>query len=116
MMPVGDGSFYLYLHNDVRRPTNTGVGDVVSVGLSFHADYRGGPQHDMPPYLAAALAGNATAAANWARLPPSRKKEVLRYFSRLKSIEAEERNLARLIEVLEGHERRFLARLWSNGS
>lgn len=33
MMPVGDGSFYLYLDNRIRKPTGTGVGDGVTVKL-----------------------------------------------------------------------------------
>src|SRR2546422_6671985 len=45
MMPVGDGSFYLYLHGDVRRASGTKVGDRVRVEVGFDARYRNGPQH-----------------------------------------------------------------------
>jgi len=49
MMPKGDGSFYLYLHGEVRKASGTKVGDKVKVELQFDADYRSGPQHAMPP-------------------------------------------------------------------
>ena len=45
-------------------------------------------------------------------LIPSRKKEILRYFSWLKSPEARERNVARAIHVLSGKKGRFMARSW----
>jgi hypothetical protein len=116
IMPVGDGSFYLYLDNRIRKPTGTAVGDDVTVTLGFDADYRAGPAHDMPDDLAAALLGNSAAASNWERLPPSRKKEVLRYLARLQSPSARRSNLDRLLHVLEGKEGRYLARQWKNGA
>lgn len=115
MMPLGDGSFYLYLHNDIRKPTGTAVGDTVEVTLSFDEAYKGGPLHEMPEYIAKALEDDAGARANWEALPPSRKKEVLRYFAGLKSDEAVQNNLKRLLRVLNGASERFLARDWRDG-
>ena len=37
MMPVGDGSFYLYLHHDVRKASGTRLGDRVRVEVGFDA-------------------------------------------------------------------------------
>lgn len=116
MMPAGDGSFFLYLDNQIRKPTQTAVGDQVTVTLRFDADYRAGPAHDMPDDLAAALQGNVAAASNWEKLPPSRKKEVLRYLDRLQSPSARRSNLDRLLNVLEGNEGRYLARQWKDGA
>lgn len=116
MMPVGDGSFYLYLDNRIRKPTGTGVGDGVTVTLGFDADYRGGPVGEIPSDLTAALEGNIAAASNWENLPPSRKKEVLRYIGRLQSPSARKSNLERLLYVLEGNEGRYLARSWKDGA
>src|SRR5258705_8760123 len=45
MMPVGNGSFYLYLHGDVRRASGKSVGDRVRAEVSFDASYRNGPLH-----------------------------------------------------------------------
>ena len=40
MMPIGDGSFYLYLHGEVRTASKTKVGDEVEVlaGLFHHVE------------------------------------------------------------------------------
>jgi hypothetical protein len=116
MMPVGNGNFYLYLNGEVRKASGTSVGDRVRVEVEFDADYRNGPQHPMPRWFKEALAGNPQAKKNWIALVPSRKKEILRYFSRLNSPDARARNLARAIHVLSGEAGRFMARAWKNGS
>jgi len=116
LMPVGDGSFYLYLHGDVRKASDTVVGDRVPVEIDFDPSYRNGPQHPMPAWFRQALAGNPQAMKNWKALIPSRKKEILRYLSRLSSSEARARNLAKALHVLSGETGRFMARAWKNGS
>ncbi len=116
MMPVGDGSFYLYLHGDVRRASGTKVGDRVRVEVGFDARYRNGPQHPVPSWFHAALQKNQQALKNWHALIPSRKKEILRYFARLKSPEAHARNLERALHVLSGRKVRFMGRAWDDGA
>jgi hypothetical protein len=114
LMPIGDGSFYLYLHGDVRRASGTKVGDTVTVDLEFDHEYKGGPAHPMPSWFNRALAKNQKAGEAWEKLTPSRKKEILRYFSRLKTPEAQARNLRRAIHVLTGGKARFMARSWND--
>jgi Domain of unknown function (DUF1905)/Bacteriocin-protection, YdeI or OmpD-Associated len=116
MMPVGNGSFYLYLHGDIRKASDTAVGDRVRVEIDFDASYRSGPQHPMPRWFERALAGNPQAMKSWTALIPSRKKEILRYFSRLNSQDARARNLAKALHVLSGKMGRFMARTWKNGT
>jgi hypothetical protein len=116
MMPVGDGSFYLYLHGDVRKASGTAVGDRVRAEIEFDPSYRNGPQHPMPSWFKQALAGNPHAMKNWKALTPSRKKEILRYFSRLSSPEARARNLTRALHMLSGEPGRFMGRAWKSGS
>jgi hypothetical protein len=116
MMPIGDGSFYLYLHGDVRKASRTNVGDRVEVDVSFDTAYKPGPMHPMPDWFRLALAQNPAAKANWDALIPSRQKEVLRYFSWLKSDEAQRRNLDKAMHVLSGKPGRFLGRPWLDGS
>jgi len=116
MMPVGDGSFYLYLHGDVRKASGTKVGDRVEIEVGFDSSYRNGPQHRVPSWFKAALRKNSRAAKNWDALIPSRRKEILRYFARLKSTEARERNLERALHVLSGRKGRFMARAWNEGA
>lgn len=115
MMPRGDGSFYLYLHGYVREASKTGVGDKVDVDVVFDEDYRSGPIHEMPVWFREALNGNSKARGAWEELIPSRKKEILRYFSWLKSDDAKKRNLEKVMHVLSGKEGRFMARTWKNG-
>ncbi len=115
MMPRGDGSFYLYLHGDVRKASKTKVGDKAIVDVVFDEDYRSGPIHPMPDWFQEALDKNPKAKQTWGQLIPSRQKEILRYFSRLKSPEAKARNLEKALYVLNGNEGRFMARTWVNG-
>lgn len=115
MMPVGNGSFYLYLHGEIRKASGTKVGDSVTVEVEFDEDYKGGPAHPMPVWFRRALAGNRNATRTWEALSPSRKKELLRYFSRLKSAEARERTLERAMHVLSGGKARFMGRAWNEG-
>jgi hypothetical protein len=115
MMPSGDGSFYLYLHGDIRKASGTAVGDRIRVEIEFDPSYKNGPQHPMPLDFQRALRGNPRATTHWKALTPSRKKEILRYFSRLNSPEARARNLARALHVLSGEPARFMGRAWKNG-
>jgi len=115
LMPAGDGSFYLYLHESVRNASRSKVGDRVTVDLSFDGTYRSGPTHRLPEWFRVALQENAAAKSAWDALIPSRKKEILRYFALLKSTEAKTRNLKRVMEALSGTEARFMARAWKDG-
>jgi Bacteriocin-protection, YdeI or OmpD-Associated/Domain of unknown function (DUF1905) len=116
MMPVGNGAFYLYLHAAVRMASQTSVGDRVQIEVEFDSSYRNGPQHSMPVWFRRELMANAKAKENWLGLTPSRRKEILRNFARLKSAEARARNLAGAMHVLSGAAGRFMARAWADGS
>lgn len=113
MMPAGDGSFRLYLDAVVRKASGTGVGDMVEVAIAFDDHYRSGPQHEMLPALSSGLDENPVAKGRWESLPPSLRKEVLRYLANLKSDEARQRNVERAIRILNGAKERFLARDWN---
>ena len=113
MMPVGNGDFYLYLHGDVRKASGTKVGDSVKVHVRFDTQYRNGPMHPLPLLFKSALQKNNKAKQAWSKLIPSRKKEILRYFSFLKSTEALNRNVAKAIGVLAGVKERFMGRSWN---
>jgi hypothetical protein len=115
MMPAGDGSFYLYLHDKIRNASDTKVGDRVQVEVRFDATYKNGPMHPMPAWFKTALQKNRIAMKNWEALIPSRKKEVLRYFSYLKSPQARTRNLEKALYVLSGKKGRFVGRAWDRG-
>ena len=112
MMPIGNGSFYLYLHGDVRRASQTAVGDSVRVEIEFDAAYRGGPMQRMPSWFRVPLSNSTRAMNAWKALIPSRKKEILRYLWNLKSVEARARNVARALRVLSSNKSRFMGRSW----
>lgn len=115
MMPMGNGDFYLYLHGNIRKTSRTKVGDKIMVDVTFDESYHNGPLHAMPEWFSKALAEHAKAYKNWEALSPSRKKEILRYFSGLKSTQAQIRNVKRAIAVLSGENERFMGRSWNNG-
>ena len=115
MMPVGEGAFNLYLHGQMRKASQTSVGDSVKVELWFDNAYVNGPQHLVPAWFQAALDLDSRARGNWERLPPSRQKELLRYLDRLKSTEAIDRNLAGAMHVLRGNPGHYLGRDWADG-
>jgi hypothetical protein len=112
LMPVGDGTFRLYLNGDIREATGVGVGDMATFEVQFDRAYRNGPLHPIPPWFKDKLERNRLAKRGWERLTPSRQKEILRYFARLKSPEAKERNLRRALSALSGDSVRFMGRLW----
>jgi len=115
MMPKGDGSFYLYLHGNVRKASDTKVGDTVEVEIKFDATYRNGPMHPMPREFRMALNGNPIARQSWNKLIPSRKKEILKYFDALKSPDSRDRNYAKMMHILSGNDGRFMGRDWKDG-
>ncbi len=115
MMPIGDGNFYLYLHGDVRKASRTKVGDMVKVEISFDEKYKNGPMHPIPSWFRIPLSKNKIAKKAWEALIPSRKKEILRYLSWLKSKEARDRNVEKALYVLSGNKARYMARTWENG-
>jgi Domain of unknown function (DUF1905)/Bacteriocin-protection, YdeI or OmpD-Associated len=112
MMPAGDGDFYLYLNGIVRAASDTKVGDFVVVDVEYDATYTAGPVHPMPVRFAEGLRRSPRAQRNWKRLPPSLRKEMLRYFAHLRSVEARQRNVDRALRVLAGGRERFLGRSW----
>ncbi len=88
------------------------VGRKTSIEVEFNPHP---PVYKMVPFLREALDKNPAAKTNWEKLTPSRQKEVLRYFSWLKSDEAKKRNLEKIMGVLSGNSDRFMARSWKEG-
>ena len=116
LMPDGNGNFYLYLHGGMRKASGTKVGDRVRVEVEFDDSYRNGPQHPMPEWFGKHWMEMPRAKRNWTALIPSRKKEILRYLSKLVSVDARTRNQAQALHVLSGRSGRFMGRAWKNGS
>jgi hypothetical protein len=115
MMPTGRGDFRLYLHGEMRKVSGTTVKDVVSLEISFDEEYRNGPLHEIPEWFQKALDKDDVVGSAWMNLTPSRQKEVLRYFARLQSDEAKERNLGQILRALRGEEVHYMGRDWTGG-
>jgi hypothetical protein len=73
------------------------------------------PVYEMTPFLQGALSAHPRVLKAWGNLTQGRQKEILRYFLFLKSNEARERNLEKLLKMLGGEEGRFMARDWKDG-
>lgn len=88
------GAWKLYLNTYMRQDAKVDVGDNVKIELEFDPNPRIVP---VPDTLARALNKNKTAKAAWDKLPPSHRKEILSYLNSLKSKEALERNVQKVI-------------------
>jgi len=93
------GKWRLYLNTPMRKATGTDVGDRVEVTIEFDPIER---VTAMPPKLQAALSKSKKALRIFESLPPSRRKEIMRYIGFLKSEESIDKNVKRAIEFLCG--------------
>lgn len=92
------------------------ISEIVGRTVTLEIEFNPNPiVYKMVSFLKNALDKNLTAKTNWEKLIPSRQKEILRYFSWLKSKEAKRRNLEKVINVLSGNEDRFMAHTWKDG-
>jgi hypothetical protein len=91
------GAWRLYLNGDMRRRSGVDSGDIVEIELSFDPEP---PQTPMPTRLAAALRSDAKARRAFEALTPSRRKEIIAYLDHLKTDEALERNVKKVLTQL----------------
>jgi hypothetical protein len=100
------GHWRLYLNGPMREKGGIDVGDTAHVEIDFDPVER---KEVMHPKLKSALDQNKKALAKFETLPPSRKKEIIRYINFLKSEESIDKNVQRAIGFLLGKER-FIGR------
>ena len=95
-MPAGDGTFYLYLHEQVRTASGTGVGDRVEVELRFDDAYRNDGRMDNSSLARNLLSGTEELGDSGRRVGVARSGsgEDVRLGSSL--IEVERRGLVHL--------------------
>jgi hypothetical protein len=93
------GLWRLYLNTQMRKDAGVGVGDRATVVIEFDPSPRVTPMH---PKLAQALSKNPAAKAAFSRHPPSHQREILRYLHSLKSTDAIERNVEKVVAQLAG--------------
>ncbi len=100
LVPLGSGNYRLYLNGVMLKATGWEVGDKVSIRLRHDPKPRLEP---VPQALVEAFRSHPVAHANFDSLPPSRRKEISRYINNLKSPEAIERNVSKVVAALEGN-------------
>jgi len=93
------GAPRLYLNRPMLDAAQLAVGDLARVRLEFDPVPRRTP---VPPKFARALRGTPGAEAAFAALRPSHRKDILRYLGALKTAEAFERNVAKVLGHLVG--------------
>ena len=96
------GKWRLYLNTPMRKTAGIDVGDMANVKIEFDPKPRIIPMH---PCLEKNLKKNKKAKAIFEKLPPYRRKEIIRYISFLKTEESVIRNVAKVIRHLQGTER-----------
>lgn len=93
------GAWRLYVNGPMLKASGTNVGDEVRVDVEFDPSP---PEVGMPEALSTALLKNESARKVFDALSPYRQKEIMRYVGSLKSNEAIERNVEKVIRQLKG--------------
>ena len=91
------GEFLLGLNREVREQARVEAGDTVHVELELDTAPR---EVEVPQALAAALALDAEADANFARLAYTHRKEYARWIEEAKRDETRQRRVAEALELL----------------
>jgi hypothetical protein len=97
LMPMGDGTYCLGVLKSIQEVAGLGAGDEIDVELELDTAPR---TVEVPPDLAAALARDGKAAAAWAKLSFTNRKEIARSLAEAKKPETRERRLAAAVERL----------------
>jgi hypothetical protein len=99
LMPMGDGTYCLGVLKSIQAQAGVGQGDSVAIELELDTEQRTVP---VPQDLQQALAGDRKAAAAWAALSYTNRKEIARSLEDAKKPETRERRLAAALERLRG--------------
>jgi uncharacterized protein DUF1905/bacteriocin resistance YdeI/OmpD-like protein len=97
LMPVGDGTYVLGVLKAIQQAAGVKRGDAITVELELDTSPR---TVDPPDDLARELARDARAAAAWAGLSFTDKKEMARTLEEAKKPETRARRLAAALERL----------------
>jgi len=93
------GTWRLYVNGEMLKASGLSVGDTAQVALEFDPRERTVP---VPPRFRTALDSDRRVAEAFAGLTPGRQKEILRYLGSLRSDEALDRNIERVLSQLRG--------------
>ena len=91
------GEFMFGLSREVRSQAGVEAGQTVTIALELDRDER---TVEVPPALARGLAGDAEAAAVFAKLAYTHRKEYARWVTDAKREETRERRAAQALEMI----------------
>jgi hypothetical protein len=97
LMPMGDGTYCLGVLKSIQEAAGVGLGDTITVDLDVDTTVR---IVEVPADLAQVLATEKKAAAAWAQLSFTNKKEMAASLEGAKKAETRERRLKAAIEKL----------------
>ncbi len=98
LVPIGIGRHRLYINGEMREGAGVGVGDTIDVVLDLDTEPR---IESVPAALTKAFELNQKAREVYENYPPSHRREILRYLNSLKNPESVEKNVEKLINILE---------------
>lgn len=99
LVPVKDKPYRLFVNGIMLKAAGAGVGDNVSFTIELNENPPSAETIGMPPTLKKRLAREKLSRA-FTTLTPYRQMEVLRYLQQLKTEEALERNIEKIIQQL----------------
>lgn len=100
------GEWRLYINTLMLENSPKRIGEKINITIAFDPNER---KIEIHPLLQKALNENKEALAIFESLPPSRRKEIIRYISHLKTEEKIKENVLKAINFLLGNER-FIGR------
>ncbi len=96
------GEWRLYINLIMLPNSPKRIGETITITIAFDSRDR---TIEMHPLLKKALTENSEANTTFEKLTPSRKKEIVRYISHLKTEEKIKENVAKAINFLLGNEK-----------
>ena len=100
------GAWRLYINGPMLKASGLGVGDKAEIEIEFDPRPR---EVKMVKELAAAFKKDKAASSAYKKLAPSRQREILKYIGSLKSKEAREKNIKKVLRHLTGRSFRIRA-------
>jgi hypothetical protein len=99
LMPHGDGRHFIILTKEIRDKAKIGVGDTITASLSKDDSKK---EVTAPDDLAKELKKNKPALEYFNSIPPSHKKEYVKWIEEAKKEETRKNRIAKAIEMLSG--------------
>lgn len=98
LMPMGDGTYCLGVLKSIQEAAGVGVGDTIEVHIELDTEPR---SVKAPPDLEGVLAKDRKAAAAWAKLSFTKKKEMAASLTEAKKPETRKRRLEAAVAKLK---------------